>query len=163
MIEIDHKASYWNYLSEGQRGLILEGIYLLTDAQQNHRIQITDYSYIVFPFAKAYEGFLKQLFFDMEFISEQEYNSDHFRIGRALNPHFAFENHHGSVYQKVIHYCGGQDLAEEMWMMWKRGRNLVFHYFPHNYKALLLIEAEEIIVGLLRVMEQAVKGCKRPR
>ena len=46
----------------------------------------TDYSYLVFPYAKLYEGFLKDIFLSAEIISQTEYVSDHFRIGKALSP-----------------------------------------------------------------------------
>ena len=42
-----------------------------------------DYGFVVFASAKAYEGFLKKLFLDMGLITKQQFESDHFRIGRA--------------------------------------------------------------------------------
>lgn len=156
MPTIDHNSPLWQYLSEGQKGLIEEGLYLLNDIREHPDAKITDYSYMVFPFAKAYEGFLKQLFLDLKYITPQEYNSDRFRIGRALNPHLEKMLRHESVYDMVVHHCRDRLLADDLWMAWKGGRNLVFHYFPHNFRALTLSEAEEIIENMLNVMQRAV-------
>lgn len=155
MYQIDESSLFWNYLSDGQKGLIEEGYYLLNDLKQHPDTNITDYSYLVFPFGKAYEGFLKQIFLDLGFIAKNDYTSDHFRIGRALNPHMQARLHGASIYSKITRFCGGTELADKLWSLWKRGRNLVFHYFPHNLKALSFSEAEEIISEMMFVMEEA--------
>ena len=160
MYSLDKDSTFWQYLSEGQKGLIEEGLYILGLTRDHPDSYITYYSYLVFPFAKAYEGFLKKLFLDLGFITQNDYESDHFRIGMALNPNLEKRLRYQSVYDKIINYVGGKELADELWNVWKRGRNLVFHYFPHNYKSLSLAEAEEIIDKILSVMEKAVKLLK---
>ncbi len=160
MLNIDKNSFFWNYLSAGQKGLIEGGLYLLNDIKAHPDINISDYSYLVFPFAKAYEGFLKKLFLDLKFIPQHVYEGDHFRIGRALNPHLEKFLRHESIYDKIVHLTGDKILADELWNVWKRGRNLVFHYFPHNLRALELVEAEEIINQILSVMQKAVAECK---
>lgn len=156
---IDGSSMVWSYLSPGQKDLIIECEHLLVEAR-THPTTVTDFSYVVFPLAKAYEGFLKQVFLDLGFITKDSYFSEHFRIGRGLNPHLEQRLRHESVYDKVVKYCGGRELADELWAAWKRGRNQVFHYFPHNLRAISLVEAEEIIAIIIRAMEHAVKGCK---
>lgn len=156
MYFVKKDSIFWQYLSAGQRGLIEEGLYLLNDIKEHPDVNISDYSYLVFPFAKAYEGFLKKLFFDLGFIPQQVYEGDHFRIGRALNPHLEKILRHESIYDRIVNLCGSRDLADELWNVWKRGRNLVFHYFPHNFRALSLTDAENIINEMLIVMERAV-------
>lgn len=160
MKSIDKSSIFWQFLSSGQKGLIEEGLYLLEDTKNHPDVRITDYSYLVFPFAKAYEGFLKKLFFDLGFIPQNVYESDHFRIGRALNPHLEKNLRYESIYDKVISLCGNRELADELWNVWKKGRNLVFHYFPHNFRALSLTEAENIINEILIVMERSVAQCR---
>jgi hypothetical protein len=160
MINIDKTSFFWQYLSEGQKGLIEEGLYLLEDTKNHRDARITDYSYLVFPFAKAYEGFLKKLFLDIGFISQSEYEGDHFRIGKALNPHLEKRLRKWSVYDKIVERCGNRQLADMLWNVWRRGRNQVFHYFAHNFKALTLSEAEEIIDHILSVMEKFISECK---
>ncbi len=160
MYTIDKTSFFWNYLSVGQKGLIEEGSYLFEDIKTHPDARITDYSYLVFPFAKAYEGFLKKLFLDLGFIPQQVYEGDHFRIGKALNPHLEKFLRHESIYDKIISVCGSRNLADELWNVWKKGRNMVFHYFPHNFRALSLTDAENIINEMLTVMERAVKECR---
>lgn len=154
---IDRNSYLWNYLSLGQKGLIETGEFLLKDAKE-HDKPLSDFSYIVFPFAKAYEGFLKQLFLDMKFIDKHQYESDHFRIGKALNPNFAQERPDESVYLKISNYRGNEDLAKTLWDTWKYARNLLFHYFPHNLKAVLLTEAESDTTMIINAMEKALSS-----
>ncbi|MBI2617424.1 hypothetical protein HYW55_04780 [Candidatus Gottesmanbacteria bacterium] len=156
MVEIDENARIWEYLSPNQKGLIKEGLFLLHDITEHPRLEISDYSYVVFPFAKAYEGFLKQLFLDCSFITKEQYGGDHFRIGRALNPHLEKHLRWESIYDKVVEATGDRILADRMWSIWKQGRNLVFHYFPHNFRALSFSEAESIIQEILRVMDESI-------
>lgn len=159
MYTIDKNSFFWKYLSTGQKGLIEEGLYLLNDIKDHPDANISDYSYLVFPFAKAYEGFLKKLFLDLGFIKEVDYNSDHFRIGRALNPHLEKRLRSESVFDKLVNLTGKKNLAYDLWDVWKRGRNLVFHYFPHNFRALTLLEAENSINDICEIMEKSVKEC----
>ncbi len=160
MYSIDKNSFFWSYLSDGQKGLIEEGMYLLADLRDHPDVNITDFSYLVFPFAKAYEGFLKKIFLDCGFITQQQYESDHFRIGRALNPYLEKSLRLESVYDKIISNCRDKSLADQLWDMWKRGRNLVFHYFPHNLKALTFAEANEIISEMVDIMQRAVTECR---
>jgi hypothetical protein len=126
-------SQLYEYLSPQQRVLAGDGEFLVSDSIGHKNEEPTDYSYLVFPFAKMFEGFLKQLFLDLGFIEEGMYYSDRFRIGKALSPNYS--NYAGSVYGQVEKKYG-KALATRLWHVWKEGRNLVFHYFPHNYRAL---------------------------
>ncbi|MFZ5424229.1 MAG: hypothetical protein ACOZAO_00340 [Patescibacteria group bacterium] len=153
---VDKKSHLWQYLAEDQRELILDGEQLLTDVV--HFKSVSDYSFLVFPFSKAYEGFLKQLFLDLDLIKEDEYYGDSIRIGRILNPMFMKE--HTSIYQKLcLHDKGGADVTDKLWQVWKKGRNQVFHYFPHNYRKLSFDEALGIIKEEIEVMTVAAAKC----
>ena len=157
---LSENTPLWHYLSKGQRSLIQEGFYLLEDAKTHTPIHpITDYSYIVFPVAKAFEGFLKQVFLDLEFIKKWQYESDHFRIGKALSPYLRKRLGDNSVYTKLESHFGNAELAELLWQHWKKGRNLVFHYFPHNLQAVTLEQAEILLNDLVAVMEKTVQAC----
>jgi len=156
MFTIDRASIFWSYLSPGQKGLIETGVYLYEDLQKHPDLRITDYSYLVFPFAKAYEGFLKQLFVDLKFISREKFESDSFRIGKALNPSLEKRMRGESVYDKLVAHSGDPRLADKLWEMWKQGRNLLFHYFPHNLKAITLPEAETVIEDMINLIETTV-------
>lgn len=149
----------WQYLSQAQKDLILEGQYLMHDIVKDQAYQFKDYSFLIFPFAKSYEGFLKQLFKDIGFISHLDYISDHLRLGKLLSPHLELRLGDRSLY-KQIRASGGEDLAKRIWSAWKLGRNQVFHYFPHNLKAVSFSEAETTIDELLATMDTAYNQLK---
>lgn len=120
-----------------------------------------DYSFVVFPFAKVYEGFLKKLFLQIGAINEWQYNNDRWRVGRALNPQLEKELRHSeSVYDRIVEKCGGLSLADNLWQAWRKGRNQVFHYWPGRNKPLSLEEAREIIREIDNAMEAALNDCK---
>jgi hypothetical protein len=146
----------WQYLSASQRALAADGTFLVTDTVHYRDSGPSDYSYLVFPFAKLYEGFLKKFFLDLGIITEKEYRSDHYRIGKTLSPHLISRLKHRSAYGQVEKQFGA-DLATQLWYTWKNGRNLVFHYFPHNYRALTLTEAKSVITLIINTMNRAVE------
>lgn len=158
-MEINFNSLLWQYLSQAQKDLILEGQFLMDKIIKEGKYNFKDYSFLVFPFAKAYEGFLKKIFLDVGFISRLDYISDHFRLGKVLSPKLVEKLADRSVYQKIIGFAG-VDLAEKIWDTWKIGRNQVFHYFPHNLKSLTFFEAEKIINKIIETMEEAVSKLK---
>lgn len=162
MNTVNKESGLWAYLPKDIQNLIKDGEDLITHVHSKKE-EISDFSYLVFPFAKAYEGFLKCFFLDLDLIAEDDYYSNDIRIGRILNPHFI--NKRGNVFSKICNHPKtrkdeGRILAEQLWAIWKRGRNQVFHYFPHNYKRLKFDDAMSIIEGLVNAMEAAVSGCK---
>lgn len=118
--------------------------------------KLTDYSFIVFPMAKAYEGFLKQYFLDLGLISESTYFSRRFRIGRALNPDVQ-ENQRDKwwLYDDVVHQCGVAT-AQSMWSTWLESRNRVFHYFPKKHQSVSLAQAGQHLATIASSMRSAV-------
>jgi len=152
---IQEGSRLWQYLSASQRVLASDGAFLVADVAVHHDAPPTDYSYLVFPFAKLYEGFLKQLFVDLGIMSKREYRSDYYRIGRALSPGMVGRLRQRSAYGQIEERYGN-DLATRLWYAWKNGRNMVFHYFAHNYRALTVDQAKTLITVLCDVMNDAV-------
>jgi len=136
------------YLKNDQDQLIDDVENVLKYLQQNH---INDYSFIVAPAAKAYEGYLKDFFFDLDIIDEYSYHSDRFRVGKTLNPSLRYKRY--SIFKKLadIHE-NGEKLAEKLWSAWKQGRNEIFHYFPGNVKKLSLADAQDCITLILKAI-----------
>lgn len=157
-----HDDIPWEYLSAQQVVLAEDGLFLLEDSKRHPGTEPTDYSYLVFPFAKMYEGFLKQAFLDKGIISEREYNSDKFRIGKVLSPHLLNRLKTKSAYGQIRDRFN-EPLARELWMAWKEGRNLVFHYYPHNIRRLSLQEAEEKIDQILAATRNACEQMRIPQ
>lgn len=115
---------------------------------------ISDYSFLVAPVAKAYEGFLKDYFLKIGIINDDDYQSDHFRVGKTLNPSLRYKRF--SIYQKLANlHKNGEELAEILWTAWKFGRNEIFHYFPQAIKNLSRQEAEDRIQMVLEAIIKA--------
>ena len=145
----------WNYMSPEQRQLAADGQLLVEDRRVHPNERLSDYSYLVFPFSKLYEGFLKQAFRDLHIISDRDYRSDHFRLGKVLSPNLVRRLGTRSAYGTVAKQFG-EALADRLWVTWKQGRNLVFHYFPHNFRRLTLSEAVSLIDMITGSMEELV-------
>jgi len=142
-------------LTEEQKQLLEDGKHLLSWTKNTPTDGFSDYSFLVAPFAKAYEGFLKVFFLKLGLITENQYHSDRFRVGKVLNP--ALQDKKWSVYRKLKNKNNGADLAEKLWQAWRNGRNLIFHYFPNNLHRLTFSEAEERIQALLMAIDEASK------
>lgn len=120
----------------------------------------SDYSFLVFPFAKVYEGFLKKLFLALGAINETQYRSDHWRVGKALNPNLEKElRGEESVYDRIQNLCNDSTLPDVLWNAWKNGRNRIFHYFPGQNQALTLDEAKNTVNLINCAMEKALTSC----
>ncbi|EKE21138.1 MAG: hypothetical protein ACD_7C00345G0001 [uncultured bacterium] len=158
-MNIDKNSNLFKYISQAQKDLILQGEYLVNKVIAEGKFIFFDYSFIVFPFAKAYEGFLKQIFLDVKFINRLDYISDHFRLGKVLSPNLVQKLGERSVFQKISQ-TAGVEFAQKIWQTWKIGRNQVFHYFPHNIKSLNFNEAKEIADKILETMNKAILELK---
>jgi|SRR3990172_2714592 len=159
---IFEKSNWWHYVDESLRELMGQSRELIT----HERAAITgsdgvysDYSFVVFPAAKAYEGFLKKVFLDMGLIGQPQYYGEHFRIGRALSPTLPKRYRAGWVYGKLVRSCRGDVLPQRMWELWKRARNKTFHYFPGKQQRLTLDEAERLVEEIALTMEESLQGC----
>lgn len=159
------QPNWWQYLDEGMRDLMNESKYLLErekeHMQQVGALPLHDYSFIVFPAAKAYEGFLKKLFLDLKMITPRQYEGDRFRIGRALNPNLPVRYRWDWVYGKLVDYCQGTKLPDRLWGVWKEARNRIFHFFPGHSRFLTLAEAEQLVAEIEQMMAEALIGCVR--
>ena len=145
------------YLSPSQDALINDVVTVLSSLEQDH---INDYSFIVSPISKAYEGYLKDFFLKTHIIDKYDYESDRFRVGKTLNPSLRYKRF--SIYQKLANLSEeGEALAEELWNAWKYGRNEIFHYFPNNLKNLTRDEAEERITLLLNAIVTSSRFYKK--
>lgn len=137
------------YLSKQQKALLSDLENILKIFNKNDHIN--DYSFLVAPAAKLYEGYLKDFFLKIGIINQGEYESDRFRVGKTLNPSLRYKRF--SVFQKLsdIHE-NGEELAEILWDAWKFGRNEILHYFPTNLKNLTKENAEDRIVLVLNAV-----------
>lgn len=155
----DTYREFWEYLPQDQKDLMMEGQYLMNNIIKTNAYHFKDYSFLIFPYAKAYEGFLKKLCLDAGLISRLDYISDHFRLGKMMSPNLVEKLGNDSLYKKISERANNS-LADKIWQTWKIGRNQVFHYFPHNLKSVTFEEAEQIINTIIQIMEEAYKELK---
>lgn len=158
------QENWWKYLNGALQESMRQSLDLLEREKERLAsgkfLPYHDYSFVIFPAAKAYEGFLKSLFLDMQLITKQQFHSEHFRIGRALSPNLPKRYRHGWVYGKLSQYCQGDTLPLQMWNTWKQGRNQVFHYFPDMQGWISLNQAEELVLQITTTMKAALLGCR---
>jgi hypothetical protein len=160
------KKVWWNYLGEDLQKLIATSEFIYREVESwgvdlpGGKKEFHDYSFVVFPAAKAYEGFLKKLFLDLKFITEEDYYGKHFRIGKALNPSLPRELRREGVYDKIVQFCQSHVLADKLWDTWRLSRNLTFHWFPNEKNTITLAEAGGRIEMIIEAIDQAFKECK---
>jgi hypothetical protein len=156
------ETNWWKYLDDSMRDLVRESFDLITAETQRLATgkPYHDYSFVVFPAAKAYEGFLKKVFLDMRLINTQQFFGDNFRIGRALSPTLPKRYRIGWVYGRLANYCGGEELPLKMWDVWKRARNRVFHFFPQHHECINLEEATTLVRAITEIMGKVLEGCR---
>jgi hypothetical protein len=160
------KRSWWGYLGSDLQRLLSTSEFIYNAVESwgadlpGGRREFHDYSFVVFPAAKAYEGFLKKLFLDLKLITEEDYYGKHFRIGKALNPSLPKELRREGVYDKIVQHCQGEKLANKLWEAWRLSRNLTFHWFPNEKNAITLAEAGERIEMIINVIDEAFTECR---
>ncbi len=152
------KKTWWLTLEKDVQELLEESL-LLLELFDKEPGKFADYSFVVFPAAKGYEGFLKKVFLEKGFITEDDYYGKRFRIGKALNPYLDKEIRNESVYDKIVDFCGGKALADNLWQTWTSCRNSVFHWFPNEKKIVTLPEAKGKIEMILNAIEEAYGTC----
>jgi len=156
---------WWNYIGSDLQKLFITSRFLIdtmeswgSDLPGGER-KFNDYAFVVFPAAKAYEGFLKKMFLDLGFITEADYFGKHFRIGKSLNPSLPREVRRDEVYGKIVKYCGGRELADYLWDTWRVCRNLTFHWFPDQKNAITFDEATSRVNMIITAIDQSFESC----
>lgn len=151
-MELQKDSPWYQYLDQCQRALVDTSFSLLDHSQNIHDLK--DYSFIVFPMAKTYEGFLKKILFDLNLIDKATYEGRRFRIGRALNPDVRNHQRDEAWFYDDIVRVFGEGVAREMWNTWLSCRNHVFHYWPDCEQFLTIKEARERLQMMIGVMSQ---------
>jgi hypothetical protein len=155
---IFYSQDWYVILTSWQKELV-RTTFELVAREERMQSHFDDYSFLVFPMAKAYEGFLKDFFYKTNLISKDIYMDKRFRIGKALNPDIRPDRRDDEwLYSKIAQLCG-VELAKQLWQTWLEGRNQVFHYFPENERRLTLEQAIQIIELFAQTMDLATH-CK---
>jgi hypothetical protein len=155
---IKRNSQLWEYLSPDMRQLAVEGEKLLGTCTLQGETDITDFSYLVFPWGKLYEGFLKKMFLDLKFITPEEYYGNEIRIGKLLSSGSEVKPAHRLSIVKELSSdtVFGENLTKVMKGIWKNSRNMVFHFFPDNVYSIDLVNAKKRIEDTIKCMELVV-------
>lgn len=162
MIDLELKNRlWWSYLDQSQRELLAQSETLLEREEYAGEKVFHDYAFVVFPAAKAYEGFVKKFLLDLGIIKQEQYEGRYFRVGKSLNPALPKRLHnHDWVYDNLSDFCQGEDLPQKLWNTWKKSRNLIFHWFPNEKHAISLNEARNRIIMIVEAIDKAFLECK---
>lgn len=154
------EREWWAFLEEDLQELLLSAVRLVKEVEE-WKMEFHDYSFVVFPAAKAYEGFLKKLFLEKGFIDRKDYYGKHFRVGKSLNPSLPKRlRDEDYVYDDVERECGGKEVGKKLWSTWKNCRNLLFHWFPDEKRAVGFEEAKRKVLEVIDSVDTAYDGCK---
>jgi hypothetical protein len=138
-----NQTAWINSVDDVERQLLVEADFLLDREKkfpQDHRI--ADYGFLVYPAAKAYEGFLKTYLYKNGLIDNYMYKSDHFRIGKAINPDLPEKYREDDWVYDDLARLFGDDLPARLWSTWRKCRNHVFHFKPDKLRLYTLVEAQ---------------------
>ena len=155
------KKPWWTFLTADQQEGLIQSHTLLADELRRKTPRFHDYAFIVFPAAKAYEGFLKNFLLALGLITQIDYSGRLFRLGKSLNPSLPpkYRNSH-YVYDKLVNYCRDENLAQTLWSTWKKSRNLIFHWFPKHKNAITLPQAQDRLELVIAAIDAAFTGCR---
>lgn len=157
-LEAVPEQPWFQKLSAEQKELLQQSIFLLQDMQQHPR-KFFDYSFIVMPAAKAYEGFIKDLLFRIGLISEKCYLGTRFRVGKSLNPELERipRYHKEALYQELGQLYSDKQVPASLWQTWRVCRNEIFHYFPQKKKGVSLLVAWEKVERITETIKMVIE------
>jgi hypothetical protein len=154
--------SWLKDISSDQQHLITLS-WLLYEREQTKPLtdfpEAIDYTFVIFPMAKAFEGFLKEYLWKEQLITESTYRSRRFRLGRALNPDvFPDQRDRDWLFDDLSRQCG-EAVARQVWQAWLDCRNHAFHWYPDSSQQMTLAQAHHCLEELGEAIE-ALLSCR---
>lgn len=147
------------FLPPDQADLINDSLRLIEfflENEQWRRLDVHDFAFVVFPAAKAYEGFLKEYLFRLGLIQRSVYEGRFFRIGRSFNPDLPSNLRDKDwLYDDVAKMCDDAT-ARLLWETWLNARNHLFHFYPHDRYEVTFPESVHLIGSVLTAMNMAL-------
>lgn len=129
----------------------------LYDREARLQSAFSSYSFVVFPMAKAYEGFIKSYLHQMGILPKKGYQDHKFRIGRALNPDISPQHKdEWWLYDDLERACSPKT-ARLIWDTWVECRNRIFHFYFDDEIPMPLSVAKQKLLQLSEAMDEAVK------
>jgi hypothetical protein len=148
-----------NFLTPDLLAYIKDSLLLLDHFEEpDHRHVYHDYAFLVFPIAKAYEGFLKLYFQRLGVLNQAHSESRLFRIGRSFNPDLPPHLRDEVWIYDDVSRESGKEIARGLWEIWVEGRNHLFHYFPQHRRTVDYEQARKLIDRFVEAMEIALQS-----
>jgi len=150
----------FNFLDNGMRMLLLTSILLQkifrtlsTDVKQEDLKPIDldviadDYSFIAFPAAKAFEGYLKKLLIKLRLIKKSELKKDPFKtIGYLLN---------SEKFEKKVRDKRFRHIPKEVQVEWDKSRNYILHYDIDKIPKISKEDTDVRISAILKIIKES--------
>ncbi|MBQ6437779.1 hypothetical protein IJJ12_00160 [bacterium] len=144
---------WYHYVAENLRPWALETMQLLRMCKESEQ-KLANYDFVVYPIARIYEPFLKDVFYAHHLIEQTTYRSKKFSLGRSLNPDVRLEQRNELwLYDDVVRLAG-ERVTRELWDTWLE-RNHLMHLYPGEIQTLTLKQAEAKIDLFIRAIELA--------
>lgn len=151
-----NKKGWFQTLAYEQRELLKQSLVLLEQIEGSQE-KYFDHAFVIMPAAKAYEGFVKDLLFKLNLISEKKYLGTRFRVGKSLNPELdkipRFKKE--ALYDELTKIFGDNKVPEKLWQTWRECRNQILHYFPNKLEKVTLSQARKKVEQIIAAIESA--------
>jgi len=115
------------FLDNNQRkllhdSLLIKTIFTASDSYKIFNSLLNDFSIMVFPLAKGFEGYIKKLFLTIGLITEKEIKDDPYKsIGKIIN-------NEDKLKMKLIDKKRYKSIPKLLSVQWDLSRNIIFHY-----------------------------------
>ncbi len=146
----------YSFLDDSQRRLLLDSLLIKTiftnsDYDRIVNVLLSDFSVVVFPSAKAFEGYIKKLLLTIGLITEKEIKEDPYKsiIGRILNGK--------EIKKKLLDKKRGRNIPKLLAVQWELCRNIILHYDLDQPE---IIKKEEAFKKIEDIYEVIKKSCK---
>ncbi|MEP7166960.1 MAG: hypothetical protein ABI758_03215 [Candidatus Woesebacteria bacterium] len=157
MTTFDFAQANWFALLDENGKRLVRLSELLYEREERMQTVFESYSFVVFPMAKAYEGFIKLYLKKTGILHRDDYIDAKFRIGRALNPDIS-DRHKDEwwLYGDLERLCG-KDTSRSLWDAWIECRNHVFHFYFDQEIGMTLEEAKKKLLQMNIAMAKAMQ------
>jgi len=114
------------FLHEYQRKLLNDGLLIKDNltffaSSRTFRYLLNDFSVVVFPSAKAFEGYIKKIFLNIKLITKKEIEKDPYQsIGKIINGE--------KIKNKIIDKKRDRSFLKLLSAQWDLCRNVILHY-----------------------------------
>ncbi len=154
--KIGRKA--YSFLDDSQNRLLLDSLLIKTiftlpesDYSRVVNVLLSDFSVMVFPSAKAFEGYIKKLLLTIGLITEKEIKEDPYKsiIGKILNGE--------EIKKKLLDKKRGRSIPKLLAVQWELCRNIILHYDLDQPE---IIKKEEALKKIDDIYEAIKKSCR---